>query len=99
MDTKINNPGQTIVFHIDDMEEDEDTVTVIVEDWVTRSKDTAHNVALQALLMKFLYDDYEINGEDVSWLRSSVMVPEDYVGMKEIESPLSPEKRTGIWID
>lgn len=99
MDIKINNPGQTLTFHIDDMEEDEDTVTVIIEHLVTQSKDKAHDVAREVVMLKFHYDDFEIHGEDISWLRSSVTVTKDFVGMKEIESPLAPEKRTGIWIN
>lgn len=98
---KIHNPGQTITFHIDDMEEDEDTVTVIVENTVTISMDMAVMVAREAVMLKFLYDgDFEIHGEDISWLRSSVTVPEDYDGMKEVESPLAPpETKTGVWIN
>ena len=100
MDDKIHNisPGLTLVFHIDDMEEEESLVTVIVESIVTTSKDMAEKVAFDAMGMEFLRRDFEIMFEDVTWFHTTRTQPSDYEGMQELEPILAPEQRTGIWM-
>ena len=98
MDDKIHNPGLTLVFHIDDVEEEDSLVTVIVESMVTTSKDMAEKVAFDAMGMEFLRRDFEIMFEDVTWLNTARTQPVDYEGMREIEPVLAPERRTGVWM-
>ena len=100
MDDKIHNisPGYTLVFHIDDVDEEDSLVTVIVESMVTTSKDTAEKVAFDAMGMEFLRRDYHIPYEDVTWLNMAATQPVDYEGMQEIMPILAPEQRTGIWM-
>lgn len=100
MDEKVHNisPGYTLVFLIDDVEEEDSLVTVIVESMVTTSKDTAEKVAFDAMGLEFLRRDYRIPQDDVSWLNTAKTQPVDYEGMQEIMPILAPEQRTGVWM-
>ena len=98
MNDKLYNPGLTIVFHIDDVEEEDSLVTVIVESMVTVSKDVAETVAMEAMGMVFQRREFQIPFEDVTWLNTARTQPVDYEGMRELEPVLAPERRTGIWM-
>ena len=97
MTCNIENPGQTVTFHVGWLSEDESPVTVIVENWVTLSRDVAVRVAKEAIATEYSMRDRP-SRDDVTLLETKATHEDDYVGRKEIGNPLHPLVRSGIWM-